>query len=143
MAHLTVAASEDAVKQSVDVLVRNLAWEEQDSDSFGAFTAGYHVKGHLEGGDVDLRDDNTIRIKELDIKWDKLEVSLGLDIPEICVGGGCLDLGLFEICLPEVCVFEDDPDVEISLDFAPFVAQEVSFTGSVVARFRLSRRPTQ
>ena len=137
MAHLTVAVSEGAVKKSVDVLVESIAWEKADSVDFGPFTAGYHVKGHLEGGAIDLRSDNTIEIKELDIKWDKLQVTLGLDIPEICVGGGCLDLPwpLPDICLPRICVFSGDPDISISPDFAAFVAQEVSFIGSVEARY--------
>lgn len=135
MAHLTVAASENAFRKSFDVMVRNVAWEKQDSTNFGPFVAGYHVKGHLQGGTIDLRADNTIKISELDIKWDKLQFILGLDIPEICVGGGCLDLGLFEICLPEVCVFSDNPDIQIAPDLAAFVAQEISFTGSIVANY--------
>ena len=60
MAHLTVALSEDAVRRSVDILVQSIAWEAQDDKDFGAFSAGYHIKGHLEGGAVDLRADNTI-----------------------------------------------------------------------------------
>src|SRR5690606_3994769 len=80
MAHLTVAASESAFKRSFEVLRDSIVWEKQDSANFGPFTAGYHVKGHLEGGDVDLRADNTIQIKELDVRWDKLAFSLGLDI---------------------------------------------------------------
>ena len=62
MAHLTVALSENAVRSTVDVLVQSIAWEAQDSKDFGAFSAGYHVKGHLEGGAVDLRADNTIEV---------------------------------------------------------------------------------
>lgn len=137
MAHLTVAVSEGTIQKAFDVLVKNVAWEKQDSSDFGAFTAGYHIKGHLEGGDVDLRNDGTIRIKELDIKWDKLEVSLGIDIPEICVGGGCIPMPwpIPDICLPRVCIFSADPDISISPDFAAFVAQEVSFTGSIEARY--------
>ncbi|HEX7001456.1 MAG TPA: hypothetical protein VF164_07140 [Trueperaceae bacterium] len=137
MSHLTVAVSEAAVRKSVEVLVEAVKWEKQDSKDFGRFSAGYHVKGHLEGGAVDLRADNTIEIKELDIKWDKLQVTLGLDIPEICVGGGCINLPwpLPDICLPRVCVFSGDPDISISPDFAAFVAQEISFIGSVEARY--------
>ncbi len=137
MAHLTIAASEGALQKSVDVLVESVKWEKEDSVDFGPFTAGYHVKGHLEGGTLDLRADNTIELKELDIKWDKLEVSLGLDIPEICVGGGCINLPwpLPDLCLPRVCVFSGDPDVQISLDVAPFVAQEISFIGSIRSRY--------
>jgi len=137
MSHLTVAVSEGALSKSVEVLVDSVKWEKQDQKDFGAFSAGYHVKGHLEGGDVDLRADNTIEVKELDVKWDKLEVTLGLDIPEICVGGGCINLPwpLPDICLPRICVFSADPDISISPDFAAFVAQEISFIGSIEARY--------
>ena len=137
MAHLTVAASEPAFKTMFDLLVKSIGWEKSDSASFGPFTAGYHIKGQLDGRSVDLRADNTIQIKELDIKWDILEVSLGLNIPKLCVGGGCINMPwpIPDICLPEVCVFSDDPDVSISLDLASFVAQEVSFTASLVARY--------
>jgi len=136
VAHLTVALSENAVRSTVDVLVQSIAWEAQDSKDFGAFSAGYHVKGHLEGGAVDLRADNTIEVKELDIKWDKLQVTLGLDIPRICVGGGCINLPwpLPDICLPRVCVFSADPDIQVSLDVAAFVAQELSFIGALKVR---------
>lgn len=137
MAHLTVAVSEGTFKKSFEVLERNLKFEAADSVDTGAFTAGYDVKAHLEGGTVDLRADNTISVRELDLKWDRLQVILGLDIPEICVGGGCIPMPwpIPDICLPRVCVFSDDPDISISPDFASFVAQEVSFTGSVEARY--------
>lgn len=137
MAHLTVAVSEAALRTSVDLLVGAVKWEKQGLKDMGAFSAGYHVKGHLEGGAVDLRADGSISVKELDVKWDKLQVTLGLDIPEICVGGGCINLPwpLPDICLPRVCVFSRDPDISISPDFAAFVAQEISFTGRVLVRY--------
>jgi hypothetical protein len=137
MAHMTVAVSEPAFRSLFDVLLSSVKWEKEDSEDFGAFSAGYHVKGHLEGGALDLRADNTVQVSEVDIRWDMLEFSLGLDIPEVCVGGGCINMPwpIPDICLPRVCIFEDDPDVSISLDLAPFVAQEVSFSGGVVARY--------
>lgn len=137
MAHMTVAVSEGAVQKSFELLVKNVTWEKSDSSDFGAFSAGYHIRGHLEGGSVDLRPDNTFQIKELDIRWDKLEFTLGLDIPEICVGGGCINMPwpIPDICLPRICVFSADPDISISPDFAAFVAHEVSVTGSVDARY--------
>lgn len=137
MAHLTVAVSEETFRRSFDVLKNNLVFEQADLQDFGAFTAGYDLRAHLEGGTIDLRDDNTIQVRELDIRWDRLQLILGLDIPEICVGGGCLDLPfpLPDICLPRVCLFSADPDISISPDFAAFVAQEISFTGSIVPRY--------
>ncbi len=143
MSHFTVAVSEDTIKTAFDIMVESVKWEKADSKDFGAFSAGYHVKGHLEGGSIDLRNDNTVQVKELDIKWDKLEVTLGLDIPEICVGGGCINLPwpLPDLCLPRFCVFSGDPDISISPDFAAFVAQEVSFTGGVDIRYYDASQP--
>ncbi len=131
MAHLTVAANEDVVRRAMKVLTKNFTFEKSDDQDHGAFTTGYTVKCHLEGGNIDFRADNTVEIKELDLVWDKLEVRLGLDIPEVCVGGGCL--GPF--CLPRVCIFDADPDVSISPDFAAFVRQEVSVIGGVIPRY--------
>lgn len=143
MAHLTVAVSEGTFQKSVDALVRNLSFEKADTKDFGTFSAGYDVKAHLEGGTVDLRADNTVRISELDLRWDRLKFILGIDIPEICVGGGCIDLPwpIPDLCLPRVCVFSDDPDISIEPDLAAFVAQEVSFTGSLLAKYHISTTP--
>ncbi len=137
MAHLTVAVSEATFIRSFDLLKRNFVFQDSDLQDHGVFTLGYDVKMHLEGGTVDLRADNTVQIKELDIRWDRLKVIIGLDIPEICVGGGCINMPwpIPDICLPRICIFSGDPDVSISPDFASFVAQEISFTGSLDARY--------
>jgi hypothetical protein len=137
MAHMTVAVSEGVFRRSFDLLQRNLVFEKADSASFGSFTAGYDVKAHLEGGSVDLRADGTIRVKELDLQWDRLRFTLGLNIPELCVGGGCVDMPwpIPDICLPRVCIFSGDPDISISPDLVAFVAQEVSFTARLVVRY--------
>jgi len=137
MAHLTVAVSEATFIRSFDLLKRNFVFQDSDLQDHGAFTLGYDVKMHLEGGQIDLRADNTVQIKELDIRWDRLKVIIGLDIPEICVGGGCINMPwpIPDICLPKICVFSGDPDVSISPDFASLVAQEISFTGSLDARY--------
>ncbi len=137
MAHLTVAVSEGAFQKAFEILVRNAGFEAADLKDFGAFTAGYDVKAHLEGGSIDLRSDNTISVREVDVRWDRLKFILGLDIPEICVGGGCINLPwpLPDICLPRICIFSGDPDIQIQPDLAAFVAQEISFTGGIDARY--------
>lgn len=136
MAHMIVAASEEGMQKLVEVIVQSVAFEAADSTDFGAFTAGYDIQAHLEGGRVELRNDGTISIKELDIRWDRLIFSLEFDIPEICVGGGCINLGIFgNLCLPQICAFSADPDIRIAPNLAAFVAQEVSVTGSMVARY--------
>lgn len=143
MTHLTVAASEATFKEMFKVLRDAITFSASDSGDFGPFTAGYDVDIRLEGGTVDLRDDNTIQIKELDIKFDTLAVSLGFDIPEICVGGWCIPMPwpIPDICLPKLCVFDDDPDVEITLDLSPLVSMEISATASLVVKYDVNHPP--
>jgi len=137
MAHFTLAVSERTFRRSFDLLKRNLTFAQADQVSFGIFVAGYDVQAHLEGGTIDLRNDNTISVREVDIRWDRLRFILSINIPEICVGGGCINMPwpIPDICLPRVCVFSGNPDVSLSPDLVAFVAQEVSFTGNVVARY--------
>jgi hypothetical protein len=137
MAHATVAVNKSVFQSSLELLKRNFELAQADTEDFGPFRLGYDVKAHLEDGTFDLRADNTVELKELDLRWDRLKVILGLDIPGICVGGGCVDLPwpLPDFCLPRWCLFEDDPDVSVELDFAALVAQEVSLTGSLVVRY--------
>jgi hypothetical protein len=131
MAHVTAAVGERAIRESFAALLRSIVVAKADSTDSGAFTAAYDLQFHLENGTIDLRADNTIQISEVDLVWDRLILSLGIDIEKKCVGGGCLG----PICIPEVCIFEGDPDVEIEIDLAPLVRQEFSFTGSVLVRY--------
>ncbi|EIX9042397.1 TPA: hypothetical protein ACXR0I_002946 [Klebsiella variicola subsp. variicola] len=59
-------------------------------------------------------------LKEIDWKWDRLAVNVGLDIPKIKIGGWCLlkVAGACIIKLPEKSFFETDPDINIQFDFA-------------------------
>lgn len=128
MAHLTAATSEKTVAELFGGIRDNLSVDESDSVDFGPFTAGYELAFHLEGGDVDLQNDNSIVIKELDIKWDKLRLFLGIDIPELCIGGFCIIPSPWGCILraPEICVFDDDPDFGIDLDLGGLLTSELS-----------------
>jgi hypothetical protein len=130
---LTVAASEDSFRELFTVLRDNFTFAASDSASFGPFSASYAVALHLEDGTVDLRADNTIAVKELDVKWDTLSVGVGFDIPEICVGGWCVIPTPFgcALRLPRICVFSDDPDIDVTLDLSGLITSELSATGSL------------
>lgn len=61
------------------------------------------------------------QIKELDWKWDRLAVSLGVDIPEITIGGWCLLKIPIKGCVlraPKLTVFSNDPDLSIQINLA-------------------------
>ena len=90
MPHLRVAASEPAFRKLFAKVVEKFVFEDADSANLGPFTAGYDIKIHLNNGSVDLRSDGTVQVKELDIIWDRLNLSLGINIPEFCIPGFCL-----------------------------------------------------
>ena len=91
-----------------------------------------------------MRDDGTIVIKELDIRWDKLKLTIGIDIPQFCVGGGqaCI-LPPYPSCdvpivgcgdcvtLPGYCFFSDNPDISIPIDLGGLITSEVSVSARV------------
>jgi len=135
MAHLTVAASEATFTKLFNAIRDTFSFAAADSIDFGRFTAGYNLAFHLEGGSVDLRSDNTVLVDELGIKWDRLDLSLGVDIPELCVGGFCIipsPLGCV-LRAPRVCVFSDDPDFTLTLPLGG-ITSEVSLVGQLVTR---------
>lgn len=142
MPHLRVAASEAAFKKLFNKVVEKFVLEDADSADLGPFTAGYDIKIHLENGSVDLRPDGTVQVKELDIKWDRLDLSLGLDIPEFCIPGFCLIPNPFGGCLveiPPLCVFSADPDLEIVLPLSNgLITSEISITGRLQTRYHVN-----
>lgn len=138
MAHLTIGASDKTFEILFDTLRDNFQFSKSDNGDFGPFTAGYELEAHLEGGNVDLRADNTIQIKELDIKWDKLDFHLGIDIPDVCVGGFCIVPNPFGGCLiraPRYCLFDSDPDVSLTLPLGGLITSEISVTGSLKTKY--------
>jgi hypothetical protein len=137
MSHITVAASERAFDELFEVVRDNFTFSASDSANFGPFSASYAVALHLEGGDVDLRADNTVEVAELDVKWDTLSVGVGFDIPEICIGGWCIIPTPFGCALrvPEICVFSANPDIDITLDLSGIVTSELSMIASPVTGY--------
>lgn len=140
MRHLKVAASEDAFRELFEVLRDNFTFSDSDSDNFGPFSASYSVAFHLEGGSVDLRNGNKIEIKELDIKWDKLQAGVGFDIPEMCFGGWCIRMPwpIPDICLPKICAFSANPDIGVNLDLSGIITSEISATASPVTKYEVN-----
>jgi hypothetical protein len=141
MPHLRVAASEAAFKKLFDKVVEKFVLEDADEKDLGPFTAGYDIKFHLENGSVDLRPDGTVQVKELDIKWDRFNLSLGINIPEFCIPGFCLVPTPFGclVEIPPLCVFSADPDIEIVLPLSNgLITSEISITGRLLTRYHVN-----
>lgn len=136
---LTAAVSAGAFDKIFTAIVRGFHFEKTGSGSYGPFSANYDVAAHLEGGSLEMRDDGTIVIKDLDIKWDKLKLNIGIDIPQFCVGGGqaCVlppypscDVPLVGcgdcVTLPGYCFFSANPDITIPIDLSGFITSQVT-----------------
>jgi hypothetical protein len=143
---LTAAISSGAFGKIFTAIVKGFHFEKTGTGSYGPFSASYDVAAHLEGGSLEMRDDGTIVIKELDIKWDKLKLSIGIDIPQFCVGGGqaCLlppypscDVPLVGcgdcVTLPGYCFFSANPDITIPIDLSGLITSEVTVSARLKA----------
>jgi hypothetical protein len=145
MSHLVAATSESAVKEMFEGFRNRFTFADTNSGSFGPFTASYDIQLHLEDGSVELNDDNTISIAELDIKWDRLQLCIGVDIPGFCIGGFCIIPIPFDGCLlraPELCLFQDNPDLQFCLDLSGVITSEVSAKVRPLVRYRVDPNRT-
>jgi len=134
----TAAVSEAAARELFTVVRDNFTLTKSGGTDFGPFSLSYTAALHLENGTLDLRGNNTISVKELDIKWDTLRVCFGIDLPEICVGGFCLIPIPFDGCLvraPRICIFSDDPDIEFCLDIGGLITSELSATLRLLTKY--------
>ncbi len=131
---LTAAISQTAFEKIYAAVTKGFKLHCADGGSFGPFSANYDVAAHLEGGSVDLRSNGTIKVSELDVKWDTLSLNLCIDIPEVCTPGGCIIPIPFDGCLldvPSYCFFSDNPDFCIPLNLSGFLTSEITFTAGI------------
>ncbi len=139
MSHVNLAVSEAAFGKLVDKLTENISFSKTDGGDFGPFTASYSAGVRFEGGDIDLKDSpDEVVINELDVIYDPLSLTVGIDIPEICVGGFCIIPNPFGGCIlraPRICLFEGDPDASFTLDLGGLIESEISGGFNVVARY--------
>jgi len=130
MADLTIAVSEAVCAKTLEVVVANFGFDVSDQADFGAFRVGYDGRLVLKGGSLELREDGTIRLRELDARWDKLDFSLAVKLPEISFGGGLVEVPLGSILVPGTGVFTGGKTVTFTVHLAPFVKHELSLVGS-------------
>ena len=130
MADLTIAVSEAVFAKTLEVVVANFGFDVSGQADYGAFTVAYDGHLFLKGGSLDLRDDGTIRLRELDARWDKLDFSLGVKLPKLSFGGGVVEVPLGSILLPGAGLFSGSPTVTFTVHLAALVKHELSLIGS-------------
>ncbi|MEK4602433.1 hypothetical protein MHH42_15570 [Bacillus sp. FSL L8-0099] len=86
-----------------------------------SLTTSLKGKVKLENGEIDFVEPNRIRIRELDVVFEKLIATFVLDIQKICLGGECL--------------FKSKRDIVTEVDLVPLLNRiEVSFDLILSAR---------
>ena len=107
MSDITIAASAAAFVKLFNVIRDNFTFAKSDTKTFGPFSASYSIKLHLSGGTVQLNNDDTVEVKNLDIVFDTLTVNVCLDLPGFCIGGWCIVPDPWNGCLvgvPKICI---------------------------------------
>lgn len=131
MPNIDIALSEDAVKELFET-ARDSVNITKSGSSNGRFRASYNAGIRLEGGEVDLKNSpDEIKISELDVVYDPLNVTLEVDIPEVCVGGFCIipKPWPWSGCLvraPRICLFSANPDIRIPINLDGLIESEIS-----------------
>lgn len=140
MSQMTVAISEQAAQSLFLHTVKNFRFEKSFPPKPNI---GCDIACTLEGGTFEMRDDNAIRIRELDVKWDKLAVHVAFDIREMCVGGGCIPIPFTDdvLCTSRYCIFSDNPDIAFTLDLSGWIRSEASLIAGPEIAYHVNADP--
>lgn len=138
MSDVTIQMSERILSQALNLLNQNFVIESSGEEQVNQCLLGYDLRAHLEGGSIHLRDDGSVRLSELDLRWDRLKLFIEFDLVEIELPGGCLDLvvsgQVFEFCWEGTPIFTGNPTVRAEVDLAEFGAQEFSLSATFAVR---------
>lgn len=133
MADIELALSEKTAQQVFNTLKARIKDSRSGSKDMGALSVKWDVGFRLENGKIDFQNNNTVRIRELDVVYDPLKLEIGFDIPEVCVGGQCIVPSPWGcvVRLPKKCFFKSDPDIKLPLNLSGIVRSEISTTCGV------------
>lgn len=135
MSHITIAASANAFGELFKALRDNFHISKSDSGSYGPFSASYSVSLHLDDGSINLNDDGTIEIKDVDIVFDTLTASVCFNLPGFCVGGWCIIPDPWNGCLvgiPKICI---GGPICVPLDLSGLTSEITDVKASLKAKY--------
>lgn len=129
MGTVQLALSEKSIQKVFKKAIDNFHISKSGSSS-GNFRASYNAGIKLHGGKIDLKNNpDEIKISELDVVYDPLNVKLEVDIPEMCIGGFCIIPNPFGGCIlraPKICIFSKNPDITIPINLDGLIESEIS-----------------
>jgi hypothetical protein len=139
MSHITIAASANAFEQIFNAVRDHFHFSQSDSATFGPFSASYSVALHLEGGTLQLNDDNTIEVQDVDIVFDTLMVQVCFTIPGWCTPSFCIIPDPWNGCLvgfPAICIPPGGgTTICITLDLSGLVSEISDLKASLLTNY--------
>jgi hypothetical protein len=139
MPNVNIAANEKAFKKIIIAAAKKLQSTPPltGNGSLGPFSASYKIGFKITDGDIDLTSTGRVHIKELDITYDPMILTLGIDLPHIHIGGECIIPNPFPwgpdclLRLPEIDIWGSNPDITIPIDLSGYIVSEFSGEFSV------------
>jgi hypothetical protein len=135
MSHITIAASAKTFRILFNLIEAGFTFSKSDSANFGPFSASYNVQLHLSGGTIQLNDNNTIELQNVDIVFDTLDFKLCLNLPGFCIGGFCIVPDPWNGCLVSFPGFCIGGPVCADLDLSGLVAQVTDMQANLLAKY--------
>lgn len=132
-----MAANERAFNKLVDRARQLFQPSTSGSGSFGPFTVSYNAGVRLGSGTIDLQSDGTVRLDEMDIIYNPLNVTFGIDIPTVTIGGFCIIPTPFGCALraPRITLFGNNPDASTTVNFDGLFQSEISGAFRVITKY--------
>jgi hypothetical protein len=139
MSQFTVAMNHQLFADLFRAVEEHFAVTKNGSTSSGAFSASYDVGAKLHGGSVSLTDAGTIKVQDLEVVNDPTNLSVGVTIPDLTIGGFCIvpDLihGGCALTAPKVCIFHGR-DITLALDLKGILDFNVNVeSGATIRHF--------
>ena len=146
---VTGAVSATLVERVFADVVATLTGDFPGDTGSGVFKLSYDAAFHLRNDGamtptVTLQDDGTIYLRNLHVLWDRLRLTIDINIPTWVIGGDCLLWweGKCAIRTPQVTFFGANPDLSIPLALDGVVNSSMSVdVGGRMAYWRNPARP--
>ncbi len=135
MSHITIAASSNAFTQLFKAVQKNFTFSKSDTKNFGPFSASYAVALHLDDGTIQLNNDNTVEIQDVDIVFDTLKLTPCFDLPGFCIPSFCIVPDPWNGCLvgfPGFCI---GGPICAPLDLSGLVSEISDIKASLVPKY--------
>jgi hypothetical protein len=135
MSQITIAASAKAFQQLFNEVEKNFSFSKSDTANFGPFSASYSVSLHLSGGNLQLNNDNTLELQDVDIVFGTLDFKLCLDLPGFCIPSFCIVPDPWNGCLvgfPGFCI---GGPVCADLNLSGLTSKIVDLKASLLAKY--------